>query len=595
MRHLIQKNYFSILIILFLLINCNLINAQSLTWKRPILAGLECYSVASDSNNYIYSLCEYTSHFQSPNLFDTVPVPSTLPEFGNIFVTKSDTNFNIKWMKIMESSWSFNRPKMEISSEQKIVIATSVWDRFKLDSIDMIFPNHEEPPIVIVQLDSSGNIGWMNLIQNNTYFIEITDIAFDSQKNVYVIGNTVSNITFGNLDSSGVFLPSITLVPTINSTSTFLAKYSPVGEFISATMFPLANTSQGDYLKINSMIIDNDDNIYLTGWFQGIIQYNNSEIESDGAEIIILKFNMDMELVWSKQFGPGNIAMIEQGKSLAFDKSKKNFYITGNFIGSKDFGNGLIYANDRNIFLAKYTTDGMLKWIHTSGCNSGMASYTEEGQVVYVDKADFVYLGGKFSRTLFIGDTTLNVYIDPNVANDYFDFFIAKYYANGVFSWATNAGSNYSDKLASITKDNNNHVFVCGATNSESYFGEYTLVTPPNALSAIGFVACFNDKPEINQFEESYGIEEQTNGAEKIKIFPNPFINNLEVEVQNENHSAISLQMIDLQGKTIISTLEESGNINQTFSYQFNNKASGIYCLLITIGDSIYTYKIVKL
>ncbi|MDY0343401.1 MAG: T9SS type A sorting domain-containing protein [Lentimicrobium sp.] len=556
------------------------------------MAGRECFSVDLDSSNNIYSLSEFRYDYPNTNFFDTIPVQPTIEEGSRgLFVTRTDTNYNLQWMKLLETSWGFNSPQMKISPQQKVLIASKVWDRIKVDSIDISFPIHEEAPFVIVQLDSSGHLDWMNLIQNKSYFQDMEDIAFDSKNNTYFTGTIVSDITFGNLNSIGEFLPDTIIVPPINTTPSFIAKYAPDGKFISAAIIPIIHYQGGAFLMCQSMIIDNDDNIYITGWFEGIIQYNNVEIKANGVEIFILKFNKEMELVWSKHFGPGSSTIIQQGNSLAFDKSKKNFYITGNFIGSKDFGNGLVEANDKNIFLAKYTTDGDLKWIKTSGSSSGAASYTEEGQKVFVDNEDFVYLAGEFYNTLHIGDTSLNVYIDPNVSNDYSDFFIAKYLANGKFSWATHAGSNYSDKLGSITKDKNNHVCVCGLTYRGARFGEYTMATNAGTL---GFLASFNDRSETNQYGPSYGIEEQKNDSDMIKIFPNPIINNLEVEIQNTNHSDISIQIIDLQGRTIFNTYEKSGNNIQKFSYQFNKKPSGIYCLIITIGNDIYTYKTIK-
>jgi len=295
-----------------------------------------------------------------------------------------------------------------------------------------------------------------------------------------------------------------------------------------------------------------------------------------------------MNIVWSKHFGPGNPYMIQQGNSLAFDKNKKNFYITGNFIGSKDFGNGQVQADDKNIFLAKYSLDGKLKWVKNFGSWSGTASYTEEGQKLYVDDDDFVYLGGIFYSTLQIGDTAIEAYNDPYVGNNYSDIFIAKYFANGDFSWVTQAGYKRDDKLGSIVKDKFNHLFVGGSTSQESHFGEYTIVIPPDDLGQRGFLACFNDRPETNKYETSFGITERKNISDRIKIFPNPFIDNFEVEIQNTERSDISIQLIDLNGKTLFSDSEKSGNFIQNYSYQLNNEQSGIYCFKITIGNNVF-------
>lgn len=103
------------------------------------------------------------------------------------------------------------------------------------------------------------------------------------------------------------------------------------------------------------------------------------------------------------------------------------------------------------------------------------------------------------------------------------------------------------------------------------------------------------DRPESNKYEINYGIEEQKNITDGIKNFPNPFIDVIEVEIQNPEQSAISIQLIDLNGKSLLYEIENSASTTQNFSYQLNNEPAGIYCFKITIGNNIYTYKIEKL
>jgi len=592
MARLFEKNSISYLFALMFLINCNLLVAQNLTWKQPLHAGNDNFSIEIDSSNYIYSLCETSRFYPGSKFFDTIPVSSTLIAGSSVFITKTDTSNNLQWMRVIETPWNITYPTLKISPSQNVIVSGVVFDRLICDSIDISFPVHEKPPFFIVQFDPQGNFKWINLIVNDDYNVDIADIAFDSENNIYFIGNTYGSITFGNLDSLGQLVPDTTLSGS-NLISSFIAKYSQDGIFLSAKSLPVVYNQGGGYIKLRSLIIDTDDNIYATGYLSGALQYDSSIINSDGIEILLIKFNKKMEIVWSKLFGSGGGSIIQQGQSLAFDKSKKNFYLTGNFIGKIDFGNGPVQSNDKNIFLAKYSLDGRLKWFKNFGCWSGAASYTEEGKKIYVDDDDFVYIGGEFFNTLQIGDTAIEVYIEPNVANSYCDIFVAKFFANGDFSWVTHAGSIGNDKFGSIAKDKYNHVFVGGYSQIGAIFGDYTIIAPPQSGS-LGFLACFNDRPEVNKYETSFGIDEWKNVTDRIKVFPNPFINNIEVHIQNTEYSDVSIQLIDLNGKALFSNTDKSRNIIQKFSYQFNNEPSGIYCLKIIIGDNVYTQKIVK-
>lgn len=593
MTHLITLIKFSGIFLLLFFIHCSILNAQNLVWKQPIHAGYECFNVSLDSNNFLYSTCESRTDGYV-EYFDSTAVPTTLTDGRSIFVAKSDTNNVVQWLKVIESSWAIGDPIMGISPSQKVIISSNVWDQIICDPFGMSFPDHNDPPFFILQLDSSGNFDWINLIQHKHQFGYMKDVAFDSENNIYLTGICNDTITFGDLDCLWQWTPTVSFVNP-DGESSFIAKYSQNGKFISAKLIPIVNTQGGAYLWLNSIIIDSENNLYATGWFDGTIEYGNTTISSVGVEILILKFNENMEVVWSKHFGPGNPYTIQQGNSLAFDKEKKNFYVTGNFIGNKDFGNGLVQSNDKNIFLAKYSLDGTLKWIRQFGNWSGLASYTEEGQELFVDENDFVYVGGIFYSTLQIGDTAIEAYYIPNISNTYSDIFIAKYFANGDFSWAAHAGNDHADELGALVKDKFNHIYVGGQTSPGTHFDDYTIVISPGDIGQRGFLACFNDRPENNKYESTFGIEDSTQIDYKIKIFPNPFLEKFEIEIQNTEYLDIYLKLIDLNSRTVLTDFIKAESAVQSISYNLEELPAGIYCLKIALGSNLCNFKIVKL
>lgn len=587
MLHQLKITRFPGLLALFLLLSCTSIFSQNTSWRKPIHAGFECYDVAVDSDDNIYTLGRSNSNYAE--FFDSIPIPRSLPEGNNLFFAKTDSNNTLQWMKVIETSYSFFHAQIIVLPNKNIVVAGLFKDRIICDSIDISFP-HEYTIMSITQFDSTGKLKWMNLIKYESYG-DMFDLTYDNNYNIYVTGYSTGKVNFGDLDWLWQWFPAGSLVNP-GSYPSFIAKYSPTGKYLTSHMFPVTNDQGMAYLDIQSMIVDNEDNIYITGMMQGKLETESATFETDGMEILIMKVDKNMNIIWVKHLCPGSNTIVQSGYSLAFDKKMKHFYVTGKFVKSQDFGNGMVHANDKNIFLAKYSLDGNLDWITTSGNFSGAASYTEFGSKLYVDSDDFVYLGGLFHSTLQIGDTSITAYKDQNYSNEMFDVFIAKYFANGDFSWALNAGSYGGDELTGVVKDRHNHVFFVG--NKCVIFGNDTLYYHIPDWG-YGYLAGYNDIPEINRFESEYGINPSNYYSNNIKVVPNPFFETLKVEVQNQEQQDISVKLFNLTGETVLSDFISSGNQLQHLSYQIPNRSPGIYFLRIEIGGVPYNYKVVKL
>lgn len=587
MLHLLKITKFSGILAFFLLFNCNSIFSQNTSWREPIHAGFECYDVDIDSSDNIYTVGLSRSDYAE--FFDSIPIPRSLPEGNNLYFAKTDSNNTLQWIKVIETSYSFFDARIKVLPNKNIVIAGLFRDRIKCDSIDISFSS-QFPILSITQFDSTGKLKWMNLIKYQWYG-GIYDITYDKDYNIYITGKTTGMVNFGDLDFLWQWFPADSLVNP-DGASSYIAKYSPSGKYLTSYMFPINNEYGEALLVIESLIVDNDDNIYVTGRMEGKVETASTTFETIGIEVLIIKLDKYLNIMWYKHLGPGDSHTIQSGNSLAFDRKMKHFYVTGNF-KAQDFGNGLINSNDKNIFLAKYSLDGNLKWVKTSGNFSGaLSSDTEFGSELFVDSDDFIYMGGLFRNTLHIGDTSMTAYREPNTANDFFDVFIAKYFANGDFSWALNAGSNVDDRLAAVVKDKNNHVFFGGG---ECYFFGNDTLHYPLPYWGQGYLAGYNDITEINRFESAYGINPSEFNSNTIKVAPNPFFETLKVEIQNQEQQDISVKLFNLTGETVLSDFIRSENQIQYLSYQIPNRSPGIYFLRIEIGGVLYNYKVVKL
>ena len=170
--------------------------------------------------------------------------------------------------------------------------------------------------------------------------------------------------------------------------------------------------------------------------------------------IFILILSTNAFAQWAYNIGEGNN---DVGESIAVDSSG-NVYITGYFSGSNvDFGGGntLSSNGDRDIYFAKYDTNGNYQWAHNIG-ESGQ----DYGQGIAVDSSGNVYITGRFQGS--------NVDFDPGAGTHQLsssgadDIYFAKYDTDGYYQWAHSVGGSSQDVSLDIAVDSTGDVYITG-------------------------------------------------------------------------------------------------------------------------------------
>jgi hypothetical protein len=199
-----------------------------------------------------------------------------------------------------------------------------------------------------------------------------------------------------------------------------------------------------------------DDEIYITGYFQGVLNKIKAKGDTDA---FIAKIDMDKEFVWMNSLGSdyrSNSEITEYGKYIIVDNSK-NSYVLGLFYKeiTGDNTEKKKSKGKQDIFLAKYASSGNTLWVATFG--------TENSDGI---------------NGLFIDDDYLFIIADYGVEKDYKNNrnCILKFDINGKKIWQKNiifeASSNY--KILETKKVHENFYFLV-KTPSEKYILKYNL------------------------------------------------------------------------------------------------------------------------
>lgn len=127
--------------------------------------------------------------------------------------------------------------------------------------------------IFFAKLDSAGNCIWVRNI-GSTLYETCFEVACDDSNDVYITGMFDGTVAFGNyiLTTEGYY-------------DIFLAKYDPNGTCLCAVQ---AGGDVDDKPTPSGIAIDENDDIYLTGYFQNVADFNGTQITSNGAWDIYL-------------------------------------------------------------------------------------------------------------------------------------------------------------------------------------------------------------------------------------------------------------------------------------------------------------------
>jgi len=210
----------------------------------------------------------------------------------------------------------------------------------------------------------------------------------------------------------------------------------------------------------NSIGIDSSGNVYTTGRFEGIADFDPgadaTELTSfGGIDVYISKLDAAGNYVWAKQMGgTGDDA----GISMAIDPSG-NVYTTGSFQGTADFDPGTDMANltsagSNDIFISKLDADGNYVWAKKMG-----GTGNDIGHSIAIDASGNVYTTGRFEGTVDFdpGPGTTNLTSEGGT-----DVFISKLDAEGNFVWAKQLGGTNNAEGRSIAVDASGNVYTTG-------------------------------------------------------------------------------------------------------------------------------------
>jgi hypothetical protein len=450
---------------LFVVTIQSMCNAQTLNWGAYFYTNnnFSASDVAIDAagNTYTVGLFVSGGDFDpGPGVFNINEQSSTV---GNYFCVKLNPNGNFVWAMPVGGTNNINTvilgngPKISIDNNSGFIYITGGYSsevdfdpstatffipppegggplgeyvflaKYTLTG-NLVWAKYLFPPTNIsgIAVDNTGNVNlignftstfdvdpgpnaeflWAKQFGDPTRFDEIRDIHIDNSNNIIITGLFSGLIDFD--PNSGV----TNLQSNNNSNDAFIAKYTNNGEFIWAKSFGSTNTG---IERGNAITVDNQNNVYATGSFSGLTDFdpsantvNLSPIGTRSIYILKLTSNGDFDFV--KTIGA-------PGTELVYDIAVDNvgsLYITGYYLSSMDCdpdaGTFTITANGGNneIFLVSLSaSNGQFGWAKSIG-----GTNNDEGKRIAIHEPS--------NRLTLVGQFQNGSNVDFNPPNGYY-------------------------------------------------------------------------------------------------------------------------------------------------------------------------------
>jgi hypothetical protein len=460
--------------------------------------------------------------------------------------------------------------------------------------------------IFFAKYDASGNYVFAKSIGGIVSDVS-NCIVLDNSGNFFITGHFSFTADF----DPG---PGIHNIISNGNVDMFIAKYNAAGNFIFANGF--GNSSLSSSNAGRSLSIDADDNVYITGEFDGTVDFDpgpasNNLVSGAGSDIYFAKYDAAGNYIYAKDLS--GTGFVEGGIRILTDGAG-NVLLTGYFNGNVDFdpNSGVQLHNSaggQDIFLAGYDGSGNYSFSKTMG-NTG----SDDGWDIARDLSGNIYLTGNIEGIVNFDPTT------QLTANNNTDIFIAKYgplaplpvtlmsftgesqrTINKLF-WTTATeinnvgfevqrsfdGVNFS-KLANIASKAQNGNSI---TDLSYRFDDLSPLPDKNyyKLKQIDIDGKFNYSKVILIRNAN------PNTITAINIYPNPAAQKLNVRITFPIEEKVTILVTDLSGKVVMQKTQQVVRGDNQIPLQIQSLNIGTYIIkaMCSNGYESPGYKFIK-
>ncbi len=417
-------------------------------------------TIDSEGNIYVTGLTTGVSGISAD--FDPGPNEFNLPysPTDDAFIAKYDNLGTLVWAKQIASSNSAFGVEVEADTNNNIYVLGSFAGTTDFDpgpSVFNISSTGGTRDTFLLKLDNNGNFVWVKTI-NGVSWVDARSLELDTNNNFYILLDFAQTADFDpgastfNLTSNSANLYDIGILKLDNN-----------GSFVWAKSF---GGSSEEYSS--SLAISNTGNLYITGQFDGTVDFNPNagtfSLTSNSYDMFASALDNNGQFLWAISIGGSGI---DDGTDIEID-STSNLYITGVFYNTVDFdpGTGIqekVGVGGSDIYVLKLNSIGELAWVSTIGGAGG-----DFANNIELDSSQDIYFSGYFTNTV---DFDPSGGITNLTSSGFNDIFTAKFNNSGQLVWAKSmGGTNSYDIPYGLALDSGKNIFTTGVFTGTADF-----------------------------------------------------------------------------------------------------------------------------
>ncbi len=292
----------------------------------------ECYSIASDINSNVY----LTGYFYNTIDFDPnagIYNMSATPALGYYYIVKLNSIGDFVWAKQYGGNAGLYN-YIGYGKDHNIYLTggfTASGADFNPNSgVDSLYNVNNFYNLYIMKIDTSGNYKWAKTAGGSDDDIS-NGVTADVNGNVYITGIFQSTLcpmgttTLTNSNSTGTYWDA------------FTAKLDSLGNFIWAKKL---GGTQDD--KSFSISIDNNSNVYTTGFYRSLVDFDPSPISTytlntgTNYNLFIQKLDQNGNFQWAGDIGGTGTAYKYYAGNSIFLNNNNEILVGGNVTGTID-------------------------------------------------------------------------------------------------------------------------------------------------------------------------------------------------------------------------------------------------------------------